>query len=237
MAQFIIIDFVLIDIFTAERESSPAKQKPDSSSNRGLYGSVDALFFTNELQILRRSSGTTSNHHRGPMRKSVAAETKNLEMNRGASPSTSANTETTVDTPPSAASEHELLDAQLRNEMGPPPNLRTENPISTGEWAEPRPSRSRTSDDLPRPSSAPHERLGLLNDGMNNEPWNPLRGSQPQPVTGPWGDYREPKRPRSESERTARTRAGTARSVISMDTRDDGNREDEPTQPDRQPLV
>jgi len=237
LAQFKIIDFVLSDLFAAERESSPAKQKPDSTSNRGLYGSVDALFFTNELQILRLSSGTTSNHYRGPMRKSVAAETKNPKMNRGGSPSTSANTETTADTPPSAASEHELLDAQLRNEINPPPNLRTENPFSTGEWAKPRPSRSGASDELSRSSSAPIERLELLNDNMNNEPWTPLRGSQPQPVTGPWGDYREPKRPRSESERTARTRAGTARSVISMDTRDDGNREDEPTQPDRQPLV
>ena len=147
-------------------------------------------------------------------------------MIREVSSSTSANTDWNANTPSSVPSENNMLDVQMRPEMAPPHGHRMETQIFDISATVPRQSRRRSSEDLPRLSSALHENIDMMHD--NAEPWSPLRGSQPlPPQRTTWSNYRDPRRPRSESEHTVRTRAGTTRSVASMDLREDGNRDDE----------
>ena len=195
------------------------------AGKKGLYGSIEKLFFQKELRMLKLSDLILEDPNSDSPPEAAPLEATYKDMIRDSSPSTVANT----NTPSSAADEHESPDSSLLTAMGPPTvrrdNLYTSDSSVKASSAlrDSTPSTFQNPEGIQRPSSAPHEQFYFGNVEINPDPWNALRSSQNRAIE-PWSSYWPYREHQSDSENTPRTKTRASRSVSSMDTAQDNPR-------------
>lgn len=204
------------EVEATDRESSPLRPRPGIDTNKGLYGLVEALFFTTTLGILDTSE----------MRTGRPTNIEAVQMLRDSSQSTVANTET----PPSAMSETDSPEASTILKMPPPPTRMVPGTLGGGKFSGWGTTHVLQTEPIQRRSSEPQNKLKLANTAQSL-PWNPLMGPRASRSNETWDDYRMTRDAHSDSENTTRTKTRRTKSIISMDTREEFDPADEQSRP------